>query len=165
MKRVLAVVVALLVVFPATLYAQVVMRVEAGAVAGAERELTTTRGEYAALLNGRDIAGLSSLYTKDALVVLSDGERLSGADEVSRHFTKLLQSGVRPASVRLSPQRFEIVGSGELGAESGTFEEAADGGPVVSGAYVTIYTRGADRQWRISIDVRTTGAQPPALIW
>ena len=164
MKRLLAVVIALLVAFPATLYAQVVMRVEAGAVGGAERELTITRGEYAALLNGRDIAGLSSLYTKDALVVLSDGERLSGAEDVSRHFTKLLQSGVRPASVRLSPQRFEIAGSGELGAESGTFEEAADG-PVVSGAYVTIYTRGADGQWRISIDVRTTGGQLPAVVW
>ena len=51
---------------------------------------------------------------------------------------------MRPASVRLTPQRFEIAASGELGPSPGTFEEAADGGPVVTGAYVTIYTRGAD---------------------
>jgi ketosteroid isomerase-like protein len=165
MKRLLAVIFLLLVAFSARLHGQVVMRVEAQASDGAERELTITRGEYAALLNGRDVAGVSSLYTADALVVLSDGERLSGASEVERHFTKVLQTGARPASVRLAPQRFEVVRSGELGAESGTFEEAADGGPVVTGAYVTIYSRGADGQWRISIDVRTTGGQPPTVIW
>jgi ketosteroid isomerase-like protein len=165
MKRLLGVVVALLVVFPATLHAQVVMRVENHTAGGVERELTITRGEYAALLNGRDVAGVSSLYTRDALVVLSDGQRLSGASEVERHFTKVLQSGARPASVRLAPQRFEIAASGDLGAESGTFEEAAAGGPVVTGAYVTIYSRGADGEWRISIDVRTTGGQLPTVIW
>jgi ketosteroid isomerase-like protein len=165
MKRLLAVIVLLLVAFSARLHGQVVMRVEARPADGADRELTVTRSEYAALLNGRDVAGVSSLYTTDALVVLSDGEHLSGASAIESHFTRLLQSGVRPASVRLTPQRFEIAASGELGAESGTFEEAADGGPVVTGAYVTIYTRGADRQWRISIDVRTTGAQQPAVIW
>jgi ketosteroid isomerase-like protein len=165
MKRLLAVIVLLLVAFSARLHGQVVMRVEARTADGADRELTITRSEYAALLNGRDVAGVSSLYTPDALVVLSDGERLSGAGEIERHFSRLLQSGVRPASVRLTPQRFETGASGELGAESGTFEEAADGGPVVTGAYVTIYTRGADGQWRIAIDVRTTGAQQPAIIW
>lgn len=165
MKRLLAVLIALLVAFPATLHAQVVMRVEVRSVDGAERELTITRGEYAALLNGRDVAGVSSLYTADALLVLSDGERLSGATEIERHFTKVLQSGVRSATVKLTPQRFEVVTSGALGAESGTFEEAADGGPVVTGAYVTIYSRGADGQWRIAIDVRTTGGQPPTVFW
>jgi uncharacterized protein (TIGR02246 family) len=165
MKRLLAVIVALLVAFSARLQGQVVMRVEARGADGADRELTITRSEYAALLNARDVVGVSSLYTPDALVVLSDGERLSGAVAIERHFTKLLQSGARPANVRLTPQQFETGSSAGLGAESGTFEEAADGGPVVSGAYVTIYTRGADGQWRISIDVRTTGALPPAVIW
>ena len=79
MKRLLAVIVLLLVAFSARLHGQVVMRVEARAADGADRELTVTRSEYAALLNGRDVAGVSSLYTTDALVVLSDGERLSGA--------------------------------------------------------------------------------------
>jgi uncharacterized protein (TIGR02246 family) len=165
MKRLLAVIVLLLVAFSARLHGQVVMRVEARAADGTDRELTVTRSEYAALLNGRDVAGVASLYTPDALVVLSDGERLSGASAIERHFTRLLQTGMRPASVKLAPHRFEVAASGELGAESGTFEESADGSPVVTGAYVTIYSRGADRQWRISIDVRTTGGQPPTVVW
>ncbi|MGH3116124.1 MAG: YybH family protein [Vicinamibacterales bacterium] len=165
MKRLMAVVVALLVAFPATLHAQVVMRVESRIAEGAEQELTATRAEYAALLNGRDVTRLAALYTIDALVVLADGERLSGASEVERHFAKVLQPAARNASIRLVPQRFEIARSGELGAESGTFVEAAGEGPVVTGAYVTIYSRGYDGQWRISIDVRTTGAQLPAVIW
>jgi ketosteroid isomerase-like protein len=57
---------------------------------------------------------------------------------------------------------------GEVGAESGTFVESAasgDNGAIATGAYVTIYTRIADGRWRIAIDVRTTGAHPPAVAW
>jgi ketosteroid isomerase-like protein len=165
MKRLMAAVIALLVAFPATVHAQVVMRVDPRVAVGAEQELTATRNEYAALVNGRDAARLAALYTTDALVVLADGERLSGFGEVERHFAKVLQPATRRASIRLAPQRFEIASSGDLGAESGTFVEAADGGTIVTGAYVTIYSRGHDGQWRISIDVRTTGAQLPAIVW
>jgi uncharacterized protein (TIGR02246 family) len=165
MKRRLGIMAALMVTFPATLYAQVVMRVEARAAEGVEVELTAARTEYADRLNGRDAARLSALYTPDALVVLADGEQLSGAGEVERHFAKLLQSAAGRTTVRLEPLRFEVAQSGELGAESGTFVEAAENGTAATGAYVTIYSRGPDGRWRISIDVRTTGAQPPAVIW
>jgi ketosteroid isomerase-like protein len=164
MKRLLAAA-ALLVAFPVTLHTQVVMRVESRISEGAEQELMATRAEFAALVNGRDVSRLAALYTSDALVVLADGERLTGAADVERHFAKLLGPAARHATVRLNPQRFEIARSGELGAESGTFVEAAGEGAVVTGAYVTIYSRDRDGQWRISIDVRTTGAQLPAVIW
>ena len=114
MKRLLAVIVLLLVAFSARLHGQVVMRVEARPADGADRELTVTRSEYAALLNGRDAAGVSSLYTTDALVVLSDGERLSGAgDREPFHEAAAIGRATRERPV--DPQRFEIAASASWG--------------------------------------------------
>jgi uncharacterized protein (TIGR02246 family) len=163
MKR-LMVAVALLAAFPATLHAQIVMRVDASVAGESASELTAVRADYVALVNSGDAARLTSLYTADALITLGDGSRLSGTAEIAQHFARTFEPAARRAMVTLVPQRIEIGGAGELGAESGTFLEAADGS-LVSGAYVTIYSRGGDGRWRIVIDVRTTGAQLPAVTW
>jgi uncharacterized protein (TIGR02246 family) len=141
-----------------------VMRADTAAAPEPAREIAAIRAEYVAAVNGRQADALSALYAPDAVVVLADGARLNGSAAVKQHIARSL-AGARAATVTLVPQRFEIAGSGELGAESGTFLEAAADGPAVTGAYVTIYTRAQDGRWRIAMEVRTTGAQPPSVIW
>lgn len=156
---------ALMAIVPAAADAPMVMRVDTSIAQTADDELAAVRADYVEAANARDAARLTALYAPDALVSLPDGMSLTGSGEISSHFKAAFASPARDATVTLTPHRFEM--RGDVGAESGTFVESASGasGAIATGAYVTIYTRGADGRWRIAIDVRTTGAHPPAVAW
>jgi uncharacterized protein (TIGR02246 family) len=153
----------LMAVFAPAADAPMVMRVDTSIAQSADEEISVVRAEYVAAANARDAARLTALYAPDALISLPDGMSLTGAAEIGQHFKEAFTSPARDATVTLTPHRFEM--RGDVGAESGTFVEAGTSGAIATGAYVTIYTRVADGRWRIAIDVRTTGAQPPAVAW
>jgi uncharacterized protein (TIGR02246 family) len=161
----MALLLAWMAIIPAAADAPMVMRVDTSIAQAADDELAAVRAEFVAAANARDAGRLTALYAPDALVSLPDGMSLTGS-EIGQHFRETFASPAPAATVTLTPHRFEM--RGDVGAESGTFVETAasgEGGAIATGAYVTIYSRGADGRWRISIDVRTTGAHPPAVAW
>jgi uncharacterized protein (TIGR02246 family) len=132
----------------------------------ASAELLAVRTAFVDALNSRDAARLGSLYAPDAIVALSDGRTLHGAGEIGAHFERTSSSSAA-GTLTLTPARFDA--SGEIRSETGTTMETSpnDGAPstVVTGAYVVIYSRQPDGQWRIAMELRTTGRQTALVDW
>lgn len=165
MKRTLALIVGALVLPTSLTYAQVVARLEER-VRPASAELLAVRAAFVDALNSRDAARLGALYAPDAIVVLSDGRRLHGAGEIGAHFERT-SSSQAAGTLTLTPARFDS--SGEVRSETGTTVETSmnDGAPstVVTGAYVVIYSRQPDGEWRIAMELRTNGRQTALVEW
>jgi uncharacterized protein (TIGR02246 family) len=165
MKRTLALLVGVLVLPTNTASAQVVARLEER-VRPASVELNAVRAAFVEALNDRDAVRLAALYAPDAIVVLSDGRTLHGAGEIGAHFERASASRAG-GTLTLTPARFDS--SGEVRSETGTTVETsrADsaGGTAVTGAYVVIYSRQADGEWRIAMEVRTNGRQTALVDW
>lgn len=126
---------------------------------GAEAPIAAVRREYAAVFNTHS-GTLRSLYTADAVGIFADGT------DVARAISRPLDEESARVTVTLVPGRFVI--EGDTGSESGMFtemSEAASQARRVEGMYVTIYSRGADGQWRIAMEVRTRGGRPPLARW
>ena len=165
MKRILTLIVGALVLPTGTAYAQVVAQLEER-VRPASAELLAVRTAFVDALNSRDAVRLGSLYAPDAIVALSDGRTLHGAGEISAHFERT-SSSTAAGTLTLTPARFDS--SGEIRSETGTTSETSrnDGAPstVVTGAYVVIYSRQPDGEWRIAMELRTTGRQTSLVDW
>jgi ketosteroid isomerase-like protein len=165
MKRTLALIVGALVL-PATVsYAQIVARVDEG-IRPASTELVAVRAAFIDALNSRDAARLGSLYAPDAIVVLSDGRILHGAREIGAHFERT-SSSPAVGTLTLTPGRFDS--TGDIRSETGTTMETSrhEGAPssAASGAYVVIYSRQPGGEWRITMELRTTGRQAGLVGW
>jgi uncharacterized protein (TIGR02246 family) len=152
----------LLTLLPATPPEQLV-RVDWSQMAPANQEIAALRGEYAAAVNAGDALRAASLYTPDALSVLCDGSLVRGAGAVGG---RISERTPMHAAVTLTPRRFSSAAT--VASETGTFTETLVGrtGPTsVEGVYVTIYSRDPGGQWRIALEVRTTGHAPALAIW
>jgi uncharacterized protein (TIGR02246 family) len=165
MKCTLALIVGALVLPTSMTYAQVVARLDEG-VNPISTELVAVRTAFVDALNSRDAGRLGALYAPDAVVVLSDGRVLHGASEISAHFERTSSSRAA-GTLTLTPARFDA--SGEIRSETGTTVETSrnDGVPdtSVTGVYVVIYSRQPDGEWRITMELRTTGRQTALVDW
>jgi uncharacterized protein (TIGR02246 family) len=165
MKRTLALIVGALLLPASVSYAQVVARLEER-VRPASAELSAVRAAFVEAFNSRDASRLGAFYAPDAIVVLSDGRMLHGAGEIGAHFERTSSSRAA-GTLTLTPSRFDS--SGEIRSETGTTVETPpnDGPrtPVVTGAYVVIYSRQPDGEWRIAMELRTTGRQTALVDW
>ena len=141
------------------------VRVDWSHVAPADPEIAALRGEYAAAVNAGDARRTASLYMPDARTVLCDGTLVRGAVAVAGRITERPQSHAH-VGVTLMPRRFSS--SGTVASETGTFTETLvgpTGETSVEGVYVTIYSRLPGGQWRIALEVRTTGHAPALAVW
>ncbi len=165
MKRTLALLVGALVLPTSLTYAQVVARLEER-VRPASVELNAVRTAFVDALNNRDATRLAALYAPDAIVVLSDGRMLHGTGEIGAHFERTSASRAG-GTLTLTPARFDS--SGEVRSETGTTVETSRtdsaGSTAVTGAYVVIYSRQVDGEWRIAMELRTNGRQTPLIDW
>jgi ketosteroid isomerase-like protein len=87
-------------------------------------------------------------------------------DEIRAHFEQTSSSSADEGTLTLTPAHFDS--AGEVRSETGTSVEtsvARASARAVTGAYVVVYTRQGDGQWRIAIDLRTNGRQPPLVRW
>lgn len=128
----------------------------------ADPEIAALRGEYASAVNARDVRRTAALYTPDAITA-RDGSLVRGALAVAGRIIKRTPAH---ASVTLRPGRFTL--SATVASETGTFTETLadpDGNASVEGIYVTIYSRFPGGQWRIALEVRTTGHEPALALW
>jgi len=173
MKRTLALIVGALVLPTSMTYAQVVARLEERVLPASEERvlpasaaLLAVRTAFVDALNSRDAARLGALYAPDAVVVLSDGRVLRGAGDIAAHFERTSSSG-SAGTLILTPARFDP--SGEIRTETGTTVETSrnDGArsTTVTGAYVVVYSRQPDGDWRIAMELRTTGRQTALVDW
>jgi ketosteroid isomerase-like protein len=136
-----------------------VMTVDWSNAVGADAPIAAVRREYASAFNAHS-AGLRDLYTSDAVGIFADGTRVAGA------MNRQLDESLAPVTVTLVPGRFVI--DGDTGSEAGIFTETGAGDDPsarVEGMYITIYSRGADGQWRIAMELRTRGGKPPLARW
>lgn len=135
------------------------IKVDWSSAVGADAPIAAVRREYAAAFNSHS-AGLRDLYTPDAVGIFADGA------DVARAIARRLDEEPAPVSVTLVPGRFIV--EGDTGSEAGVFTETSgigDRPERVDGMYVTIYSRGADGQWRIAMELRTRGGKAPLARW
>jgi len=142
------------------------IRVDWSAAAGTDSPIAAVRRDYITAINARDQRA-DAFYAPDAMAALTSGSIVSGAPEVAGHLrTALEQEATSAVTITLTPTRFVI--DGGTGSEVGTFTETRTepaGTHTVEGVYVTIYSRGGDGQWRIAMEVRTTGSRAPLAVW
>ena len=133
-----------------------VVRIDWSRVTDRNTDLAAVRDEYVAAINARDAGSASDLYAPDALALYGDADVLRGSSALAGR----LRDGSAPAArtITLMPHKFSV--STDVGSETGTFVvTAADPNTQpVEGAYVAVYSRGADGRWRIAMEVRTAGA-------
>jgi uncharacterized protein (TIGR02246 family) len=147
---------------PAQAAAQGSVRLASGGVAQDAREIADVRAAYIAAVNEHDATRLARLYAPDAIAILADGVVRRGRADVTEYFRNALSTD--DGDVIVSPSRF--VAGVNVASETGSFVEVAgSGGRRATGAYVTIYTRGADGRWRIAMDVRTRGRDATIVRW
>jgi len=142
---------------------QALVRIDWSHVVHAHPEIAALRGEYAAAVNADDARRAAGLYTPDALAMMCDGTLVRGAPAVAERITARAEGH---ATVTLSPRRFSA--SALVASETGTFVETltgTDGPASVEGVYVTIYARQPGGDWRIALEVRTTGHAPALAVW
>ncbi|NUR56754.1 MAG: nuclear transport factor 2 family protein [Acidobacteria bacterium] len=142
------------------------IRVDWSAAAGTDSPIADVRRDYITAINARDRRA-DAFYASDAVAALTSGSIVTGAPALAgRLRTALEQDTAGGVTITLTPTRFMI--DGATGSEIGTFTETRPdltGSHSVEGVYVTIYSRGADGQWRIAMEARTTGSRPPLAIW
>ena len=139
------------------------VRVDWSHASAANTEIAALRGQYVEAVNAGDVARASSLYTPDALTMLCDGTLVRGNMAVGTRITERTHGN---ATVTLKPRRFSY--SGAVASETGTFTETVPGplgNTTVEGVYVTVYSRARSGEWRIALEVRTTGHTPALTVW
>jgi uncharacterized protein (TIGR02246 family) len=142
-----------------------VMQVDWSAAAGVESAIADVRRNYVTAINARD-ARAEAFYAPDAVAALSSGSIVNGAPALAGRLRTALEADLHGVTITLAPRRFVI--DGATGSETGTFIETISDATerrTVEGVYVTIYSRAADGQWRIAMEVRTTGSRPPLATW
>jgi uncharacterized protein (TIGR02246 family) len=142
-----------------------VLHVDWSTAAGGDSAIADVRRNYVTAVNAHD-AKAEAFYARDAVAALSSGSIVNGAPALAERLRTALDAEQQGVTITLTPQRFII--DGATGSETGTFVETiADAGRTrtVEGVYVTIYSRGADGQWQIAMEVRTTGSRQPLAIW
>jgi ketosteroid isomerase-like protein len=140
-----------------------VVRVDWSDVVSADPEIAALRAEYVAAVNAGDAARATALHMPNALTALCDGTVVRGAGAIGARITTRPEPS---ATVTLHPRRFSS--SGTVASETGSFIETlagSNGAASVEGVYVTVYSRQPGGQWRIAMEVRTTGRVPAIAIW
>lgn len=147
------------------LHAQIAARLEFSAIRDNEKGPAFVRASYVAALNMSDPDALRRLYADDALAVFGDGRVHRGAEHIATRVRAALAADSGRVQVTIQPLAF--VREGDIASERGLYVVSRGSGDNVQtcrGIYVVIYTRrGGD--WRIAMEVRTTGAQPSLVDW
>jgi ketosteroid isomerase-like protein len=139
------------------------MHVDWSSAAGADTPIADVRRAYVTAINARDKKA-EAFYAADAVAALTSGSIENGAPALAERLRTALDAEQNGVTITLRPRRFVM--DGTTGSETGTFlETRAAENRTVEGVYVTIYSRGADGQWRIAMEVRTTGSRPPLAVW
>jgi uncharacterized protein (TIGR02246 family) len=158
--------VCIILIAPAA-HAQVVTRIVRAPDRPTTSEIAQARDEYVAAVNAGEPNRIAPLYTEDALLIPGEGVFLRGKAEVERYFADALHQSPAAGLVTITP--LAVTTTGNLGSETGSFEESGTtptgASFQVTGVYVIIYSRGDDGRWRIAMEVRTSGHSSTLVQW
>jgi uncharacterized protein (TIGR02246 family) len=116
----------------------------------AESDIRTQSNLFVQAWQREDPAAIAGMFAADGKVLGPGAPDVLGSDSVLFWASGLLDA-VTIESLEVAP--FEVLVSGDLGVESGHYDERyvlADGSPVDElGRYVTVWRRSADGTWRI----------------
>ena len=104
--------------------------------AGGSDPIAHVREQWVKSFDAKNLNGLIALYADDAALLVPSGERLSGKDKIVTHFRELFSSA---SALTITLDSVKTDSSGELGYDSGQYEEAiTHGGGVAISGNVTI---------------------------
>jgi ketosteroid isomerase-like protein len=108
------------------------------------------RQEWARDLHEKRLEASTALYAPDAVFIEPDGTRVKGSTAIESLYRKV--TSTFDSNLKFSSERVEV--SRELAYDSGTYTEtllirATHKSTVIKGSYLTIYRKGADRNWKI----------------
>lgn len=111
-----------------------------------------SRAFSAAYVRG-DTAAMVAMYTPDAVIFPNNSEMLAGPEALLRYWT--IPDGDRIVRHVATPTQIRV--DGDHAYDYGVYEaEVIRQGqprPTTRGKYVIVWQRGADREWRIKLDI------------
>jgi len=123
------------------------------------RIVERSRAFSAAYVRG-DTAAMVAMYTPDAVIFPNNSEMLSGREALLRFWTipggdSITRHVATPTQVRVD---------GDHAYDYGVYEvdvlRQGRARPPTRGKYVIVWERGADREWRIKLDIWNSRPQP-----
>jgi ketosteroid isomerase-like protein len=133
------------------------------------KEIATIRQQWETNWNAKNLEALVKLYSQDAVLLTSAGQRIAGRDAISNYLKKALDSLIGPLSIKSISEE----DSGNLAFDSGSFTDKTantdlSGKPGTSGGvqqqtegyYLIVLKRQGDGRWLIQQQSSTD--VPPA---
>lgn len=118
----------------------------------AARIVERSRAFSAAYVRG-DVAAMVAMYTPDAVIFPNNSEMLAGQEALLKYWT--IPEGDRVVRHVATPTRIRI--DGDHAYDYGVYEadvlRQGQPRPQTRGKYVIVWERGANREWRIKLDI------------
>lgn len=131
----------------------------AGDSQDAARILERSRAFSAAYVRG-DTAAMVAMYTPDGAIFPNNSEMLAGHEALQRFWT--IPDGDRIVRHVATPTQIRV--DGDHAYDYGIYEvdvlRQGKPRPQTRGKYVIVWERGADREWRIKLDIWNSRPQP-----
>jgi uncharacterized protein (TIGR02246 family) len=121
-------------------------------IAEVRKAIEESNAVFTEAYNSGDAAGVTALYTEDAILMPPDVATVQGREAIQEYWSKALESG-------LSDLKLEVVsvdGRGDLAYEIGKYSVMVPFGEAKvawAGKYLVIWERQADGAWMMSVDI------------
>lgn len=116
------------------------------------KEVSEVGASFAAAVNAKDASKAALLYSKNASLMIPNGEPIRGREGIEAFWKQMVGQGLM-----VSTTTSEADASGSIGYETGTYElsfTTADGQIIRDkGKYVNLMKREADGHWRMIVDI------------
>jgi ketosteroid isomerase-like protein len=113
------------------------------------RTPSEVREQWTSYWKARNLEGLRTLYTQDAVFISAVGERFDGSDQIGKHLEHVINSTENLIVLSDGPNGTGEA-SGDLVYDFGLIQfYSKTDKTVVKGFYVMVLKRDSQRQWRI----------------
>lgn len=130
-----------------------------------EQAIKDATAAYATALNAGNVDAITAMFGSDASVLAPGMPIATGADAIKRSMTGMM--AVMKLNLRLTPTK--VSGQGDLAYEVGSFHATATmkdstqaSPPPEDGKYVEVWSRQADKSWKMVADIWNPNSMPAA---
>ena len=127
-------------------------------LADAKRAIDSLNVVYSNYIEKADSAGLASMYTSDAKLMMQNGSAVEGRAQIQTVFNRMFTS---LGAVGITPTVLNVWGMETLVAEEGSYLMTDKGGKQIDKGKFLILWRKKDGIWRIFRDISNTDNPPP----
>jgi uncharacterized protein (TIGR02246 family) len=134
----------------------------ASSVSAQQREARTAveagNKRFSEALKRGDAQGLTSLYTKDAMVFPANSEIVKGREAIKGMWDGVIAAGIKGITLTT----VEVESCGDIANEVGTYTMMGEGDKELDrGKYIVVWKR-EDGQWKLHRDIFNTSNPTPA---